>query len=358
MFFIANSMFPRVLKHDGKAANKLGLSIPNLHYLAYICNMVQHPLISVIVPVYNVKDYLANCIDSILRQSYKEIEIILIDDGSNDGSESICDRYKECNARIKVLHTGNAGQSHARNVGITLSRGDYILFVDSDDTIAPECVSILYDMLSAHDADISMAGWILTKSIPHPPAKETSNVCKAMTGMEAAERMLYQNKLNSGPVGKLFKKELFQSFLFEEGIIYEDLELLARMLPSVSKVVWSDIRLYYYTIRQDSTIKKFTLRRLDVLYVTDKIEKTALTTYPNLLAAARDRKLSANFNMLQLLAKNGYSGSCHANRCWNNIRNLRKYSLVNPKVRLKNKIGILLSYSGKTVFQFLSKILP
>lgn len=304
------------------------------------------PLISVIVPVYNVEDYLAACINSIIAQSYSNLEIILIDDDSTDSSGKICDKFASIDTRIRVIHKQNGGLSDARNHGIDIATGYYIIFVDSDDTITPDAIATLYSLVCEHNAAIAMATF--------------NNHCKCrgrvitLPGIDAASRMLYQKDMDSSAWNKLYHSRLFQKHRFTEGIFYEDIDFVIRLLPEVDRVVWTDRSLYNYRLRPSSIIGNFSLKRLDVLDVTDRIEEAANQQWHSLLPAARDRKLSANFNMFVLLTRNGYAHSEHADRCWRNIKALRMGSLLNRNVRLKNKLGILASLPGRRFLHFIA----
>ena len=306
------------------------------------------PLISVIVPVYNVEDYLAACINSIIAQSYSNLEIILIDDGSTDSSGKICDKFASTDTRIRVIHKQNGGLSDARNHGIDIATGYYIIFVDSDDTITPDAIATLYSLASEHNAAIAMATF--------DTRRNNSGTTMELTGIEAAKRMLYQDNIDASACGKLFSVKLFQKARFTKGIFYEDLDFMMKVVPSTSKVVWIDRPLYHYTMRPTSITGNFSLKRLDVLDVTDRIEEAAKQQWHSLLPAARDRKLSANFNMFVLLTRNGYAHSEHTDRCWRNIKALRFGSLFNRHVRLKNKLGILASLPGRHILQFIARL--
>lgn len=316
--------------------------------------MDELPLISVIVPVYNVEKYLEKCLDSILAQTYPTLEVILIDDGSTDRSGVICDRYATSNPQIKVIHKPNGGLSSARNAGIRHSHGPILTFVDSDDWIAPNMIETLYRNMMALGADISSCSefW-LRDEISTPASKE--NTPAAMSPVDAISDMLYQNRLNHSTWGKLYRKSLFDNVDFPEGKIYEDLATFYPLYLQARKIAHTPSQLYYYRLREDSITGNFTLKRLDVLDVTDDIERHIAATHPQLLPAAHDRKLSANFNMMQLLSANGYGDSPHADRCWRNIKKLRYGSLVNPKVRVKNKLGIIASLFGRKAFQLICR---
>ncbi len=308
-------------------------------------------LVSVIVPVYNVAKYLPRCIDSILSQTYSNLEIILVDDGSTDESGAICDKYAKTDTRIQVLHKENGGQSSARNKGLDIASGEFIAFVDADDWVAINYIEVMYLNLTKFNADISVISYLKVKEHFSPTLSERKYSAILFNPIEATEATLYQQKLDSGVWCKLFHRNLFNELRFVNGILYEDLDIIPRIYLSAKKIVLSNAKLYYYYTRSNSSINTFSTRRLDVLDVTDRIEDYMAKQCPMLLKAAQDRKLSANFNMLMLLAKNGYSDSNHSHRCWQNIKSLRWQSLCNKNVRLKNKIGILASYLGKAFTQ-------
>lgn len=316
--------------------------------------MDELPLISVIVPVYNVGKYLEKCLDSILAQTYPTLEVILIDDGSTDPSGMICDRYASSNSQIKVIHQPNGGLSSARNTGIRHSHGSLLTFVDSDDWIATTMIETLYRNMMAFGADISSCSefWLHDEESEPTPKENTPAV---LLPVDAIGDMLYQNGLNHSTWGKLYRKSLFDSVNFPEGKVYEDLATFYLLYLQARTIAHTPSQLYYYRLREDSITGNFTLKRLDVLDVTDGIERHMAEHCPMLLPAAHDRKLSANFNMMQLLSANGYGDSPHADRCWGNIKKLRYGSLVNPKVRIKNKIGIIASLFGRKVFQLICR---
>ncbi len=310
--------------------------------------MSQLPLISVIVPVYNVEGYLDACVTSITTQSYSNLEIILIDDGSTDRSGDMCDSLALSDSRIRVLHKSNGGLSDARNHGIDIATGSFIVFVDSDDTISPDAISTLYSLATEHNADIAMATF--NNHCPH------RGRIIPLSGLEAARLMLYQTNMDSSAWNKLYRINLFSRHRFTKGIYYEDIDFVINLLFEVKKVVWTDRSLYNYTMRPASITGNFSLKRLDVLDVTDRIIANAAAHHPELLPAARDRSLSASFNMFVLLCRNGYANSLHADRCWRNIKSLRMASLFNPRVRLKNKLGILASLPGRRFTQLIANI--
>ena len=179
-------------------------------------------LVSIIVPVYNVEKYLSKCIDSILAQTYKNLEIILVDDGSKDNSGTICDEYSKKDKRIKIIHKPNGGISDVRNHGLKIATGDYIGFVDSDDYIAEDMFETLVSLLEKNDADISIVSFYEYYNGKLIGVRENENV-EIMNKVEAIKELLIDRKIQSYTWNKLFKKELFDGLQFPVGKNFEDI---------------------------------------------------------------------------------------------------------------------------------------
>lgn len=318
------------------------------------------PLVSVIVPVYKVEPYLHRCVDSILIQTYANLEIILVDDGSPDNCGQICDEYARKDKRIKVIHKKNGGQSEARNVGLDMAKGEYVTFVDSDDWIHNQYIEILYNDIIQANADVSMCTFVRISAMYSNDKKIATHKVEVLNKEQAIERTLYQKKLDSSPWDKLYKRNLFDGLRFTVGRIYEDLEIIYQIYDRATILTYTTEALYYYFYREDSTLGVFNQKRLIVLDITDEIVRYMEEKYPTIVPAAQDRKLSANFNMLALMSLYKSDDEISIRRCWDNICKLRWGSLFNPKVRLKNKIGIIASLGGKfflmKIFKCFSKI--
>lgn len=307
------------------------------------------PLISVIVPVYNVKEYVETCVNSIISQSYVNLEIILVDDGSTDGSGAICDECAKQCAFIKVLHQPNKGLGAARNAGMGIMSGKYVTFIDSDDIIHREYVATLYKLLKAENADVSTVSLLRFIDEGKIPAMKTdsSSVKIYNSGVDAVKSMLYQQKeIDNSACGKLFIASLFESCKFSEGILYEDLDTIPVALCKAKKVIATTNPLYYYRKRALSILGTFTLKRCDVLDVVDNLEQYADCKCRSILGAAKSRKFSANMNILSLMSVTGVKDDIIEARCWVNIKKLRKLMIIDPKVGLKNKLGAIASYLG------------
>lgn len=209
------------------------------------------PLISLIVPVYNVREYLEKCLQSVCGQTYQNLEILLIDDGSTDGSGELCDTYARSDARIRVVHQANGGLSAARNTGLAMARGDYFGFVDSDDWIDPDMYECLYRLLAEHMADISICS--------HYVEKPSKTRCRHASGRltvfsrdEAVRTLVKDRRIKNYMWNKLFRRSLFEDITFPVNKIYEDIATSYRLFCKARSVVVQDTPKYHYRRRNGS----------------------------------------------------------------------------------------------------------
>lgn len=230
-------------------------------------------LVSVIVPIYNVEKYLSRCIASLLEQTYKNLEIILINDGSTDNSGFICKQYLEQDDRIVYIEQLNKGLSGARNTGIDVAKGEYLLFLDSDDFIDLNFIEVLYENLILHDADFSVGG-ILFESETGKCLKVEKDDC-VLVGDEIASYMTCSgNVLLTVAWGRLYKKYLFENVRYPEGKLNEDEYLALGLCCSANRVVISSKASSHYIQRRSSIMhRKFEVRKFEVMKVfTDRLE--------------------------------------------------------------------------------------
>lgn len=306
--------------------------------------------ISVIVPVFNNGQYVRACIESIRRQTFHELEIILVDDGSTDLSGRICDDMAETDSRITVVHTTNRGVSAARNSGVEIATGSHILFVDSDDALHPMMAETLVGLLSEYSAECAVCAFTSIHGDMTAYGKVTT-----YTPRRAIELTLYQASLDSSLCCKLFPAPAMKSVRLREGLRYEDLDSIYRIYGKIEgRVVATSAPMYLYRDNPRSFIHNFTDDRLDVLKVTEDIVSHYADDY-ELCLAARDRRFAANFNMFVLAVRAGRASV--AGRCWDVIKAGRWMELSNPQVRIKNKAGALVSCLGKPLTAFLVKYL-
>jgi len=215
------------------------------------------PLISIIVPIYNVEQYLENCIKSILNQTYKNIEAILVDDGSPDGSGAICDKYAALDPRIKVIHKKNGGVSSARNAGLKAACGEYIGWVDPDDWIELDMFEYLFSNLKSYDADVA----VCSRRICYPSRTEDC-VWKntlVLNTEEALRQLLMDKQMRNYLWDKLWKAELFDGIVFPEGRTFEDVSVMHLLLERASQIVCLPEVKYNYLQRGDSIVGEHSL---------------------------------------------------------------------------------------------------
>lgn len=209
--------------------------------------------VSVIIPVYNVKDYLETCIKSVINQTFRDYELILVDDGSTDGSGILCDLWKQRDRRIRVIHKENGGLSDARNKGIDVAKGDYLTFIDSDDYVNPEYIRYLLDIAEKNDAEISMCKFQIVYDSDYIQKDQIQDHLEVISGRDAViRRFINQDVQFVTAWAKLYKSSLFKEYRYKYKKYHEDEYLTFKLLFESKKVVRSDLMLYYYRQRSNS----------------------------------------------------------------------------------------------------------
>lgn len=234
------------------------------------------PKISVIVPVYKAEAYLAECIDSILCQTYEDFELILVDDGSPDNCCAICREYEKRDSRIRVLRQENRGQAAARNHAMKIATGEWICFVDSDDVIHPQMVQLLYRAAVESGADISMCRYVEAVRLPEDFFHPANLAYELLTMDEDSLVALYDRDAYPGWVActKLVRREIVEGYPFTEGRVFEDNEAVSRWICRTKRIASLDRALYYYRTNGESTTKStFSLKKLDYLWALESITR-------------------------------------------------------------------------------------
>ncbi len=266
-----------------------------------------NPLISVIVPVYNVEPYLERCVESIRNQSYKNLEIILVDDGSPDNCGKMCDEFAEKDSRIRTVHRKNGGQSAARNSGLSIAKGDYIGFVDSDDYIEEDMYEVLFGALKSTSAQMAVCDYrVVNESGAYSGKKSFSGRVSVYEGDSAYDIII--PTLNNSVWNKLYKKECIKGLTFPEGQIHgEDFIFVLESLKNVERIAVADEGKYYYLQRSDSiTGKVFSEKKLDEIKSKDRILEIIGESFPSYTDIAKKWCFKARMNVIRAILKNGF----------------------------------------------------
>ncbi|MCM1077580.1 MAG: glycosyltransferase [Bacteroides sp.] len=315
-------------------------------------------MVSIIIPAYNAGRYLRECLDSALAQSHRDVEVIVVDDGSTDLTPSILVEYRRRDPRMRVLTQPNSGVSAARNAALRIARGEWITFLDSDDALYSHSIATMLRVAEQTGCDLVYGGWKGGRYIPTVDI-DRDFTTEIRDQYSVIEEVLYQSSdIVPAPWGKLYKRSCLDGISFEHGCIYEDLDMFYKLRPRGGKIAVTGCPVYFYRDNPGSITNTFSPSRLDVLKVTGRIEAAMSAATPQLQRAARDRRLSANFNMFCLLALHDRHGDFDdvSRECWRVIKSYRRESLADPRVRMKNKLGILASYGGRWMLRLLSPL--
>lgn len=316
---------------------------------------MEKPLISVIVPAYNVEKFIGKCIDSILRQSFKDFEVLLIDDGAKDSTPEICDACAKKDSRIKVYHKENGGLSDARNYGIDRMQGKYVTFIDSDDYVDSGYFEYLYGLITQEeDIQIAICG---KKSVREDenasPDPETFH--EIITGERAVQKMLCGHGSGHSAWGKLYSADLWKTVRYPKGKIYEDYATTYRVMALVDKAAWGNAAMYFYVQHIESIMhQKCSRRSLSLVDIADEETEFIVKKWPALKQEALARKVTSELKCLQniLNAKNEEFDD-YKQKILEDVRRHKGELLASKKVALKTKIKIIALLLGERTFGFI-----
>lgn len=313
-------------------------------------------MVSIIIPCYNCEAWIGETLDSIVVQTYTDWEAIVVNDASTDSSAEIARAYATRDSRIRVEDIPHGGLAQVRNRGIGFARGEMIAFIDSDDLWPRRSLERMVQGLQATGAEMATGTFLSFKDTPAGMSKAFAEADKklasesewgVLSGPEAVEDSLYQDRVNSSMWSKLFRREAFDGVSFRAGELYEDLDCFHRIVMRMKRVAFTMAPVYLYRLRGGSLIRTFNRDRLIVLEVTRRIEEHIRAEAPQCLPAATDRRFSANYNMLCEITRaiaHGESRDEYASQLESISAFLTahaKEELLNPRVRLKNRAGAL-----------------
>lgn len=312
-------------------------------------------MISIVIPVYNVEKYLDTCLNSIVNQTFKDLEIILVNDGSKDASGLKCNQWADKDNRIIVIHQENRGLSAARNIGIDRATGEYLMFVDSDDVVSNKICEILYNVLKNNDADLSICG---TKHI------FSENDCifdsfydktYCFSAEEAICSLWYQSNFLPSAWGKLYKRRLFDNIRFTEGIIFEDIDIMHEVFYQCKKIVYNETPVYGYVHHENSiTTNNYSKKDNIILNICDKITSFSSDKSDNLKKAAMSYNVTGALRVY-LNAPDNTEYKEAVDKAKNILKLYGKKVLKDKNIRKKNKYALYLYFYCRPVLKLVYK---
>ena len=311
--------------------------------------------ISIIVPCYNVEEYLPKCIDSILNQTYKNLEILLVDDGSPDRCGEICDEYAKKDSRIKVIHKSNGGLSDARNVAIDIAEGEFLTFIDSDDYVTPNYVELLYNLIVKYKAQMSVILHQPFYEGTEPIIEDKVIIEKVFNAHDALISMFYQKDFDTAAWCKMYHKSLFKTGVrYPKGWLYEDLPTTYRLIQSCSSIAFSTQIGLYYQLRKTSIegAPFKTLKYLSCKNVLNQLEHDYSFYDVKLKKALACRIVSFAFHILLEIPS---SRADMQNEILKVIKKYRTTVLISREPRFKVRFACLISYGGISLVNIFSK---
>lgn len=322
-------------------------------------------IVNIIVPIYNVEQYLSRCIDSLIMQTYSNIRIILVDDGSTDSCPHVCDDYANKDSRIVVIHQPNGGISCARNSGVSYvlqttdnAADSFIGFVDPDDWVDSDYIEYLYNLLTIHSADIAQCGHTIEYSEKYIEDKNPDHTLKILNKTDAIESLCRNGIWDVTLWNKLYKASIFNNIQFPVNEIYEDTATSYLLANNASRFVVKMEPKYHYWQRYTSIANGITWKnsKLDFITVGDQMAHWVSQNFPELNSAAVEKQIFVRLSTLSQMVNTGYNNK-------KKISELRQFVLQHAATVLKDrkaskrdKIGIILLFFGYPCYKVIWKI--
>lgn len=311
-------------------------------------------LVSIIVPVYNVRKYLEQCLNSIVNQTYSNLEAILVDDGSTDGSSAICDKYEAKDKRFKSYHKINGGLSDARNYGIERAKGKYISFIDSDDYVSQYYIETLIQIIQQKKCSLVMGNYLKTTvNYKKQNKKSDLNKVTVYSRREAMVALLYHRKLSMYSCGKIYERSLFNDIRFPVGRLFEDIPTTWQIVKKVDYVGYIDEIIYIYRQRTTSIVgSQFSEAKVDAVRHSELILDDIGQDRELCLAA-----ISASFfNCLDILAQIENKDTESYEYIIEKIRQYRKIVLTDTNNSIYLRVMALISCVSIALVRVIGKI--
>lgn len=314
------------------------------------------PKISVVLPVYKVEKYLEKCVRAMLGQTYRNLEIILVDDGSPDNCPQLCDALAQEDPRIRVLHKENGGLSDARNEGTRIAEGEYITFVDPDDMVTETYIEYLYSLIEKYNCAVSLC----THTVVFENGKEIrygDGTDELLSAEECLHRMLYHDVIDTSAWAKLYRIDLARKNLYPRGKLFEDIGTTYRFFIDSKNVACGYQSQYFYMQRSGSIVSgSFNPHKLDLLEMTDRMASDVERQYPGLSQAVLRRRVYARFSTLnQMLDVDGYDKE--RKEIIDFIKKYKKQILADERAPKRDKMAIHMLTVGYPAYRLAWKTL-
>lgn len=309
-------------------------------------------LVSIIIPVYNVERYIKRCFQSVSAQTYKNLEIIIVDDGSTDSSGNLCDEFANSDKRALVIHKENGGLSSARNVGKSIAKGEYLTFLDSDDFLAKDFIEKALLLCKENSADISILNMaFIEESSNEEICWKDNEVTLILQPEEAIKESLYQKNFSCCAPGKLYKKTTLDGIEFPLNKLSEDLAVCHLIFNKAKSIIFSNQIGYYYRQQQNSIMHVFNSRRLDALLWTREIEAFCTLFYPSILHAAKCRSFNVAIHLALDLPSSKAENQTDYCLIWKEVKRTRMSVITDSQCRFREKAAAFLSLFGLAVLK-------
>ncbi len=313
-------------------------------------------MISIIVPVYNVEKYLDECVQSILSQTYRDFELILVDDGSTDDSGKMCDDYSKNDQRVKVIHKENGGLSDARNSGTLIAKGTHVTYIDSDDYVSDDYLEELKGLINRYRADIAVTG--IKCFYDGEKIKKDGRIKEfCFTGLEALQNVLYQKNMDTSACALLIPIKLALGTPFPVGKYHEDDFTTYKYYLQTKKVAVTTKKQYYYRQRKESIMHSFGKAQLDELDAADNLVEECSMINCKLKKAAESKRFSDYCQVLLSIDLSKNDINTEYDRITEYIKGVRCSILANNHCRAKNRIAASLCFLGIKPFIMFGKMI-
>ena len=313
-------------------------------------------LISVIIPIYKVEKYLKKCIDSVINQTYKNLEIILVNDGSPDSCREICEEYENKDNRIVIINKENGGLSDARNAGIDIAKGKYIAFIDSDDYVSNDYIEYMYNLILKYSSKMSICRVkeVWTNAKLEEIVNDVELKSELLSPKETFYNLLFDKGVEVCAYAKLYEKDLFDDTRFPKGKVYEDTAIMYKIIKKAKKIAYGNKYCYYYVAREGSISKhpEFNENEKDYIEHTFKMLDFIEKRYPDLKSAIHRFDVYARFRILKMLIFTKPRNREMEKEYVKEIKKNQKEVFKHKDTPKKDKVAIILLNMGLPIFKF------